>query len=130
MKYLVLSGVLSALVVSGSAFADPQEESLEGSVEQAGMEQREHRKEHRKERRQARMAKKVDRMYEEVDTNQDGELDLNEYLANAEARFNKMDLDGNGRVTKEEGQQAMVEMRKKIKERHKKYRKGRDLSDK
>lgn len=130
MKNILLSGILSALVVASGACAQASEEMSEGEVAEHREELREHRKEHHKERRKARMEKKVDRMYEEVDTNQDGELDLNEYLANAEARFNKMDVDGNGRVTKEEGQQAMAEMRKKIKERRKKYRKGRDFNDK
>lgn len=57
-----------------------------------------------------------------VDTNQDGKVDLNEYLAHAEQRFNKMDSNSDGYLTLEEGQKNHKEMRRKhkeMKQRHK-----------
>ena len=60
-------------------------------------------------------------MMEKVDTNQDGQIDLSEYLAQAEERFRKLDLDSDGFVTKEEHRQAAKEMRKKHREKRKEW---------
>ena len=60
-------------------------------------------------------------MLEKVDTNQDGQVDLTEFLANAEERFNKMDLNSDGLLTLEEGKESHKLMR----EKHKAERKAR-----
>lgn len=58
----------------------------------------------------------------EIDTNEDGQIDLNEYLANAEARFKRMDLDGDGYLTHGEHREYAKQMRAKHKEMRKQWR--------
>ena len=55
----------------------------------------------------------------EVDVNEDGKIDLNEYLSHAEQRFNLMDADSDGFVTPEEQTQAHEKMREEFKQRRK-----------
>lgn len=45
---------------------------------------------------------RIDRIFAELDTNQDGQITQEEILAGAEARFTKADTDGDGRLSKEE----------------------------
>ena len=72
-------------------------------------------KEFRKQRFEKRQAKKL----AEVDVNEDGKIDLNEYLGHAEQRFNLMDADSDGFVTPEEQTQAHEKMREEFKQRRK-----------
>ena len=58
----------------------------------------------------------------ELDTNGDDQVDLTEYLANAERRFNELDADGNGYVTAEEAKARHKELRKKHHKMRKKAR--------
>ncbi len=58
-----------------------------------------------------------EKMFERGDTNGDGVISKDEFLKGAEERFNKMDLDGNGEVTKEEAKQAREKMIEKWKEK-------------
>lgn len=53
-------------------------------------------------------------MFEQHDTNGDGVVSKSEFLAKAEERFAKMDLDGNGEVSKEEAKNARKAMREKM----------------
>lgn len=66
-----------------------------------------------------------DHMLKRVDTNEDGKIDLSEYLANAEQRFQSMDLDNDGFVTSEEHAEAGKVMRAKHREMRKKMREER-----
>ena len=63
-------------------------------------------------------------MMKKVDTNEDGKVDLAEYLAHTEERFKRMDLDSDGYVTHEEMREAHKIMREKhremVKEKYKK----------
>ena len=63
-------------------------------------------------------------MMKKVDTNDDGKVDLTEYLAHTEERFKRMDLDSDGYVTHEEMREAHKIMREKhlemVKEKYKK----------
>lgn len=61
-----------------------------------------------------------------LDTNGDEKVDLNEFLANAEQRFNELDQDSDGYVTKEEASAKHREMRekhRKMREKHREMRK-------
>lgn len=60
------------------------------------------------------------KMFEMHDTNGDGVISKDEFLAKVEERFGKMDADGNGEITKEEAQAAHEAMREKWKERREK----------
>ncbi len=88
-------------------------------------EMKELKKEHRKEMRKMRREHRTTRMLERVDANEDGQVDLNEYLAHAQERFNKLDLDDNGFVTQEEARESMQQMRDEHKERRKQMREER-----
>jgi len=61
-------------------------------------------------------------LLERVDSNDDGKIDLNEYLANAEQRFKNMDIDGDGYVTTEEHRESGKLMREKHREMKKQLR--------
>lgn len=67
-------------------------------------------------------------MFESTDINQDGQLDLSEFLAHAELRFKSMDLNQDGYVTRDEGRDAHRQMREKRKQAHKEKRKERRKS--
>jgi len=45
-------------------------------------------------------------MFSKVDGNEDGQVDLNEFLANAEQRFQRMDINGDGYVTLDEAKES------------------------
>lgn len=69
--------------------------------------------------------KSAAKMLKKVDTNQDGNVDLTEYLAHAEQRFQKMDLNSDGLLTLEEGRESHKAMRKKHKAERKAVRQER-----
>lgn len=62
------------------------------------------------------------KMFEKHDTNGDGVITKDEFLAHAEERFSQMDADGDGSVTKEEGQAAKEKMKEKWKEKRDKMK--------
>lgn len=51
-----------------------------------------------------------------IDTNNDGKISRAEHLAAAEARFKRMDKDGDGFITREEGKAARAHMKEKVKD--------------
>lgn len=69
-------------------------------------------------------------MLKRVDSNEDGKIDLNEYLANAEKRFQNMDLNSDGFVTSEEHGESRKVMREKHREMREKRREARRAADK
>lgn len=66
---------------------------------------------------------------QKMDTNEDSQVDLAEYLAHAEARFRRLDADGDGYITKDERRSAHQQMRKKVRERREKWREQREQFD-
>lgn len=62
------------------------------------------------------------KMFEKHDTNGDGVISKEEFLSHAEEKFGKMDADGNGEITKAEGEAAKEKWREKMK-KHKEKRK-------
>ncbi len=72
---------------------------------------------------------KMGHMFDRTDTNQDGRLELSEFLAHAEARFQKMDIDSDGYVTPEESREAGKKMRQKHREMRNKHRQERKQAD-
>ena len=117
LQYCLLSTVIT---VSGTVLADNHENADDPALEprHKGIGHRKHRRE--------RMHRY---MMERVDLNGDGQIDLNEYLANAEQRFKNLDLDGNGYVTMEEGREAHKMMRNKHREMRSKYLEERHEGD-
>lgn len=68
------------------------------------------------------MQQKMQQHMKEVDTNGDGNISKEEFMANCEKRFAKMDANGDGQITAEERQQ----MRAKWKQQHKGQMGGQD----
>ena len=66
------------------------------------------------------------KMFEKQDTNGDGVISKSEFLAHAEEKFSKIDADGNGEITKEEGKSARKAMKGKMKDRIKARKEKRD----
>ena len=57
-----------------------------------------------------------DRAIRTIDTDEDGQVSVEEYMAHAQQRFSDLDLDGNNFVTSEEAQEAAEIMREKQRE--------------
>ncbi|MEO0369023.1 MAG: hypothetical protein AAF197_09600 [Pseudomonadota bacterium] len=66
-----------------------------------------------KERKKMRHEKMRKYMMSKIDTNQDGMVDYDEFMANAQERFTMTDLDGDGFITTEEQREARKLMREK-----------------
>ena len=79
-----------------------------------------------KEFRKKRFEKRQEKKMREVDTNEDGQIDLNEYLTHAEQRFNLLDANSDGFVTTEEQQEAHQKMREEFKQRRQARREQRE----
>lgn len=62
--------------------------------------------------------KHMEERLQQVDSNQDGKIDLEEFLAHSEERFKEIDADGDGFISREEGRDA----HKKMREKHKAWR--------
>lgn len=78
--------------------------------------------EFRKERFEKRQQKRQQKRLERVDTNDDGQIDLTEYLTHAEQRFNKIDANADGYITSEEQTEAHKNMRAEFKQRREERR--------
>ena len=52
--------------------------------------------------RQERMQKRADERFDKVDTNHDGAISHDEFMAQSEERFKKLDTNGDGKISKEE----------------------------
>jgi len=108
--------------------ANPDEQGMpkDSGVEEAPMHFEGGRKSMHK-RMGRHMENRTKRHMEQIDTNGDGNVDLNEYLSNAEQRFNEMDADGDQLVTGEEAREHHKSMRTKhAQERKKHHLKMRD----
>lgn len=120
---------LTLFVVTSSPILFAEEE---GQPEEANTERvhprdlsPEERKEMRKKFRKHR-GKMAEGMLQEIDKNGDEMVDLNEFLSHSEARFNEMDADKDGLVTKDEARAHHRELRKKHHEMRKKMHKHRE----
>ena len=122
MKFFI-SSILVLTVFNSVAFADEQVSSTAIESDSDGYKSKHHRK------GKGKRGKFAEAMLEKVDTNKDGQVDLAEFLANAEQRFAKMDLNSDGFVTLEEGREAQELRRAKHKEMRKKRREERQAAE-
>ncbi len=108
-------------LTAAPAYADDHAEAESPVIAEEGRDAM--RKNH--ERRRVHHERRMDRyLGKQVDTNQDGEISYDEFIANAQSRFEATDLDGNGSITKEERKQAAEIMREKHREAMKAARKA------
>lgn len=66
--------------------------------------------------------KMMERMFDQADTNGDGEISKEEFMAQAEARFKEIDQNGDDKITKEEVEAHREKMRQRwqeMKQQHK-----------
>jgi len=108
----LLSGVI-LISIAGASMADGH---AKDSDEPRG---------HHKQKFKDKLHRKHKNMLKRVDANEDGKIDLSEYLAAAEKRFKNMDLDADGYVTREEHLEASKTMRAKHREMRKEMREKR-----
>jgi len=118
MRFLIFS-IFVLAIFNTPVFADEQVSSATIESDSDGYKGKHHRK------GKGKRGKFAEAMLEKVDTNKDGQVDLAEFLANAEQRFTKMDLNSDGYVTLEEGREAQKLRRAKHKEMRKKRREER-----
>ncbi|GAA6136704.1 hypothetical protein NBRC116583_04510 [Arenicella sp. 4NH20-0111] len=124
LKYIMMSSLLlSSVAIVGSSVADDE------AATDLRSEKRELKRQYRDDMRELRSESKAKRMLVKVDTNKDGQVDLNEYLAHAQERFNKLDIDDNGFINQEEAKESMKRMRKEHKERRKEMRAKRQETE-
>ncbi len=124
LKYIMMSSLLlSSVAIVGSSVADDE------AATDLRSEKRELMRQYRDDMRELRSESKAKRMLVKVDTNKDGQVDLNEYLAHAQERFNKLDIDDNGFINQEEAKESMKRMRKEHKERRKEMRAKRQETE-
>ena len=97
MKYIILVATLAGLCTTGITYA---QETQVPTLEQ-GAGDRPFAKRFKK-----RLGKKAEHMFSKIDANEDGQVDLNEFLANSEERFQRMDINGDGFVTLAEAKES------------------------
>lgn len=117
---IALPITLGVFLTANVVLANHHEEHEAGDVDIDRIEQ--HKAMHAEKRTQMRDRKGHDsgmRMHDRLDTNEDGKVDLDEFLSHAKSRFNKMDTDADQFVTDEEAKLHHKGMRLK----HEKMRK-------
>ena len=98
--------VAGAITLSLASFSNAQEQEFNEN----GADRKEMKKGYHKGKKSKFGGNRAKMMLEKVDSNQDGNVDLDEYLAHAQDRFNSLDLDSNGFVTQEEAKEAMKKL--------------------
>ncbi len=115
MKTTILASILIALFTFNVSQAHQHEQGA--SAESADEVNKDKKWGKRHKRGHHHHREKIHRMMmQKADTNDDGKVDLNEYLQNAQQRFESMDADADGFVTGDEMREAGKAMRKKHKE--------------
>ena len=71
---------------------------------------------------------KKSKHWQEIDTNSDGVVSKDEFLSNAGKKFDAMDFDGNGSLSKEEKGAHYKKMKEKRQEMHEKIKEKRQSS--
>ena len=120
MKQFLVSTVILYMFVSSALYAD------DTTVNDVAAEVKKYDIVRNQSKYRGELSKKGLRI---IDTNKDGQIDLNEYLSHAEARFQKMDLNSDGFLTKEEGREAGKLMRAKMKEKRRELRELNEKQD-
>lgn len=118
MNKIIIAFLLVLLASSPSYQVNAHEHETDAETEERG-------DDHKMGKRKGKRARMQKYMLERVDSNEDGKIELSEYLANAEERFKNMDIDGDGFVTSEEHKESIKLMREKHRAAKKKLREER-----
>ena len=111
MKKLLLVAALSGILFSFQTMA-------------AGEHRKGRASEHSKIDKAERKEKKIEKKLEKIDTSGDGKIDLSEYLASSEKRFNSTDLNSDGYITAEEMKEWSKNARAEIRQARKEAKKA------
>lgn len=116
--------LFSSLSLSSLSYAQESQsdEEPQRSQHERSHGERKHKSKHHKRKHHKRMVKF---MMQRIDTNKDGKVDLNEYLANSEQRFQTMDINSDGYVTPEEAREGHKLMREKMRKTFKENRQAK-----
>ena len=123
---LTLPIALGIFLTANVALANHHEEQETANVDLEQIEQ--HKAMHKEKRGQMRDRKgqhSAMRMHDRLDTNEDGKVDLDEFLSHAKSRFNEMDTDSNQFVTDEEAKLHHKNMRQKHRDMRKHHQQKR-----
>ncbi len=116
MNKLLLITLLAGLTLSLQTAASGQQRKGQASK-------------HSKADRIEKQEKKTERKLAEIDTSEDGQIDLTEYLAHAEKRFTSTDANSNGFITPEEMKAWSKAKRSEIREARKAARAEREAAE-
>ena len=106
---LIFNAVIAGLLLSTTAFSQDETDSEHSAAEMKHHNKGENKHHKNKGDFSSRVIKKID-------TDEDGQVSAEEYMAHAEQRFNDLDINGDGFVTTEEAKEASKIMREKRKE--------------
>lgn len=132
---ITLPITLCFFLTANIALANHHEENETGNIDPEQIEQHKtmHKDMHKDKRGKMRDRKgqhSVMRMHGQLDTNEDGKVDLDEFLSHAKSRFNEMDTDSDQFVTDEEAKLHYKGMRKKHEGMRKHHQQRGELVDK
>ncbi len=108
MNKLVTLAALALIALPAASFAEDKPEPPKG--------EQEHKGEH----------KGPGKMFKETDTNGDGQMSKDEFMAFHEKRFAEMDGDGDGQISGEEAKAKAQEWREKMKEKRKEWQEKKE----
>ncbi|MBX2848302.1 MAG: hypothetical protein KTR16_08280 [Acidiferrobacterales bacterium] len=116
MKYtLITNALIAGLIFSSASIAQGDAETASNEANEVKERNKGDRDGDGK-RRSDRNNNFSDRTIRTIDTDEDGKVSIEEYMANAQQRFSDLDLDGNNFVTAEEAKEAAEIMRERQRE--------------
>jgi hypothetical protein len=127
---IALPIIFGIFFTANVALANHHEENEAGNIDSEQIEQHKdmHKGMHKDKRGKMRGRKgehSVMRMHGQLDTNEDGKVDLDEFLSHAKSRFNEMDTDSDQFVTDEEAKLHHKNMRQKHRDMRKHHQQKR-----
>lgn len=129
MKFSIIIAALGLILLATKVTAQTENTQHEQGQEAQEEQESKHGHHGRGHSGPGRHQNKMAHMMNKVDLNEDGQVDLNEYLQSAEQRFSMMDGNGDGVVTRDEmhaaGKTMRAEHRKAMKEARKAYKESR-----
>lgn len=131
MKQVLIYALIAGLTLSSAAFAQTEAASNDDTSASKERERGERDDRGDNDRRNGRNGNNdlSGRALRVIDTDEDGQVSVEEYMAHAQQRFEDLDIDGNNFVTSEEAKEAAEIMREKQKEARSELNKRKSTSE-